>query len=771
MKTSTGEATKSSNLLSPWWRNSAILILVLGFSVLIWIAVRSYQDSPPIPARVVGSAGETLFIRADIVAGQQVFLRYGLMENGSVWGHGAYLGPDFSAAYLHSLSIEAREMITRERLNKPPGNLDEAERDAVDAEIGQMLKQNRYDLQSDTLAFTPPEASSYRKQIAGWTDYFSKPAGNGGLPAKFIKKPEELRQLTAFFAWTAWASVANRSGKPYSYTNNFPYDRVVGNTPTSDAVLWSALSLIMLLAGTAAVLFAFGKFDYLGWKGKEEHVHPQLLPGVTTASQRATIKYFVIVALLFLAQALVGGATVHYRVDPASFYGIDISNLLPSNILRTWHLQLAIFWIATAYVAGGLLLAPSLGGKDPVGQARGVNLLFGALVLVVVASLCGEILGINQLLGKFWFWFGHQGWEYLDLGRGWQILLAIGLVFWVFLLFRAIAPARKNRESQEIASLFLYAAIAIPLFYLPAMFFDSASHFSVVDTWRFWIIHLWVEGFFEVFVTAMVALIFYQLGIVSHQTAARVVYLDAILYLGSGIIGTGHHWYWTGQSNITMALAALFSAMEVVPLTLLTLDGWDFVKLSKGTCNICDKPISVPHRWTFNFLIAVGFWNFVGAGVFGFLINLPIVSYFEVGTMLTPNHGHAAMMGVFGMLAVALIVFALRQVSTDEQWVLPEKFIRISFWGLNCGLAMMVVTNLFPGGVLQLFDVLNNGYWHARGPEFLQGKIPRLIEWLRMPGDLVFIGFGAFPLLIAALLTWRATWEKPQVSQEPQKRF
>jgi nitric oxide reductase subunit B len=254
----------------------------------------------------------------------------------------------------------------------------------------------------------------------------------------------------------------------------------------------------------------------------------------------------------------------------------------------------------------------------------------------------------------------------------------------------------------------------------------------------------------------MVAVIFYQLGIVSHVTAARVVYLDAILYLGSGIVGTGHHWYWTGQSHITMAFAAMFSALEVVPLTLLTLDAWDFVKLSRGECAVCNKSIAVPHKWTFYFLMAVGFWNFVGAGVFGFLINLPIVSYFEVGTMLTPNHGHAAMMGVFGMLAMALLVFALRQVLTDAQWAVPEKFIRISFWGLNIGLALMVVSNLFPGGVLQLVDVLNHGYWHARGPGFLNERIVRYIEWARLPADAVFIVAGVFPALIAALRTYKS---------------
>ncbi len=750
----------SIETLSPWWRNALILVMMMGFTILIWLAVRSYQDAPPIPDKVVGPAGEVVFTRNDILAGQQVFLKYGLMENGTIWGHGAYLGPDFSAEYLHVLSVGAGEVIAQQRYGRGLQNLTPTERDLVNAETGRLLKQNRYDPRTETLTITQAESASYQQQITKWTEYFSSPAGNAGLPAKYIKDPIELKQLTSFFAWTAWASVANRPGQIYSYTNNFPYDPAVGNTPTSDAVFWSALSLIALLAGTAAVLFACGKFDFLGWKGKGEHIHPQMLPGVTTESQRATIKYFLVAVLLFLVQALVGGATVHYRADPTGFFGIDLSTLLPSNIVRTWHLQLAIFWIATAYVGGGLLLAPSLGGKDPKGQVGGVNLLFCALVLVVVGSLVGEVLGINQLLGKLWFWFGHQGWEYLDLGRAWQIMLAAGLAGWVVLLFRAIAPARGDNEQREISSLFLYAAVAIPLFYLPAMFFGSTSHFSVVDTWRFWIIHLWVEGFFEVFVTVMVAIIFYKLGIVSHKTAARVVYLDAILYLGSGIVGTGHHWYWTGQANITMALAAVFSAMEVVPLTLLTLDAWDFIKLTRGKCDVCNKPISIPHKWTFYFLIAVGFWNFVGAGVFGFLINLPIVSYFEVGTMLTPNHGHAAMMGVFGMLAVALTVFALRQVLTDEQWVRPEKFIKVSFWGLNIGLALMVITNLFPGGVLQFLDVLNNGYWHARGPEFLQGKIPRLIEWLRMPGDLIFIGLGVFPLLVAALLTYREMTKK-----------
>jgi len=746
----------SSETLSPWWRYSVILVLVLGFAVLIWVTAKSYTNAPPIPERVLSSTGETTFTREDILAGQQVFLKYGLMENGTIWGHGAYLGPDFSAEYLHTLAIDAGEILAKQNYNHGLMELTLPEKAAVNAEVQQLLKQNRYDPKTKTLIFTPSEIASYRNQIKKWTTYFSQTDLNRGLLVRHIKHSEELRQLTAFFAWTAWASIANRPGKSYSYTNNFPYDPMIGNVPTSDTILWSALSLITLLAGTAIVLFSFGKFNFLGWKGKGEHIHPQMVPGVATESQKATIKYFVVVALLFLAQVLVGGATAHYRADPKSFYGIDLSAFFPSNIFRTWHLQLAIFWIATAYIAGGLFLAISLGEKEPKGQMKGVNLLFGALVIVAFGSLLGEMFGVYQLLGKLWFWFGHQGWEYLDLGRAWQVLLAIGLFLWLMLIFRGIGPARKDQEKREISLLFLYAALAIPLFYLPAiLFFTGTSNFTVVDNWRFWIIHLWVEGFFELFVTTMVAVLFYKLGMVSRQTATRVIYLDAILFLGAGIIGTGHHWYWTGQTNINMALAAIFSAMEVVPLTLLTLDAWDFIKLSSGKCDICGKEISIPHKWTFYFMMAVGFWNFVGAGIFGFLINLPIISYFEVGTILTPNHGHAAMMGVFGMFAISFMVFAIRQVLPDEPWMGVEKYVRCSFWGLNVGLALMVVLNLFPGGVLQFLDVLKNGYWHARGPEFLNEKTINIIEWLRLPADAIFILLGVVPALIAVTLTYR----------------
>src|SRR5215471_5111402 len=731
--------------LSPWWKRSLILLMVSGFSMLGYLAARTYRDAPPIPGRVVDPAGATLFTEQDIIAGQQVFLSHGLMENGTIWGHGAYLGPDFSAEYLHTLALDVRGSFSTS-MHQDLGTSQQDYEGSLDAAVAQTLKENRYDSSSGTLRFTRVEADSFRTQQQKWRDYFSAPDHNGGLTAGLIQDSDQLRKLTAFFAWAAWASAARRPGKVYSYTNNFPYDPLAGNVPTSDAVFWSAMSLLMLLGGIAAVLFAFGRFDFLGWHSDAQR-RPAMLPHHPTPSQRAALKYFIVVSLLFLAQVMFGGGVAHFRAQPGSFYGFDISRIFPSQLLRTWHLQLAILWIATAFLAGGLFIAPSLGGREPAYQEFGVNLLLVALVVVVAGSLLGEWLGIRQTLGRLWEWFGDQGWEYLDLGKAWQIALATGLVIWVLLLFRAVRPAFKDPERGEISVLFFLSGLAIPVFYMPAFFYNGATNFAIVDHWRFWIIHLWVEDFFELFVTVGVAVLFYRLGAVAVTTAKRVIYLDAILYLMGGILGTAHHWYFTGQSSMTMAIGASFSALEVVPLVLLTLDAWDFIRVSEGDVDTAGKRTTISHRWTFYFLMAVGFWNFLGAGVFGFLINMPIVSYFEVGTILTPNHGHASFMGVFGLLGVALLVFACREVVADDSWASIEKWVRVSFWGLNLGLASMIVFNLFPGGVMQMYDVLQNGYWHARGHEYLSTTAARFVEWARLPGDMIFIFIGAAPLL------------------------
>ena len=443
----------SEKPLSSWWRHAVILVMTFGFSLLALVTVLTYSNAPPIPERVTDAAGTTLFTRENVEHGQEVFLKYGLMEHGTLWGHGAYLGPDYSAEYLHRLAEVARDTLARERHGRPYAELDPEAAAVLDASVHRLLKENRYDPGTGTLRFSPAEAASWEKQKAEWTEYFSGDTPAPGLPAKYIHDTGDLEDLNSYFAWAAWATVANRPGKDYSYTNNWPYEPAVGNRPSASTYLWSALSLITLLAGLGAVLFAFGRFDYLGWHGPSAggHVHDSALARWTlTPSQKAVGLYLGVVALLFLLQSLAGGALAHYRVESGAFFGIDLARIFPYNLLRTFHLQLAIFWIATAWVAGGLFLAPIVGGAEPRGQRAGALWLLMALAVVVFGSLGGEWLGINNRLGDLWFWLGHQGSEYLDLGRFWQLLLAAALAGWLVLMYRALRPAiRDPRRSRS----------------------------------------------------------------------------------------------------------------------------------------------------------------------------------------------------------------------------------------------------------------------------------------------------------------------------------
>lgn len=739
LNTHTAPAQKADGTFSRWWIIAAAFVFIYGTALLIIITCKAYDDKPPVPALVVDEAGQTLFTGKDVTDGQQVFLRYGLMDNGSFWGHGAYLGPDFTAAYLHDVALNYKKV--------NPG--------MPQSEITAMAKRNRYDADGDMLVMDGAQALTFSEAPAKWGEYLSKPVNNGGLKADLISNPEELRQLAAFFAWGAWASSALRPGADVTYTNNFPYEPDLGMGPSTAAIVWSAASLFFLLVGIGACMAFNGRVKRVEWGPSSSPVKPYMLYGSGLRSVRTLVKFTVIVGLLFLTQTLVGGGVAHYRADPGSFYGLDLSVIFPSQLLRTWHLQLAILWIATGFVVGGLIISRVLGGKDWRGLVTCLNVIFVAFGAVIFGSLLAEWAGLAGWWDDATFWLGSQGWEYLEIGRAWQYLMIVGFLFWAAVIIRNTLPALRDGAKggrRPLAIIFLICAIAVPVFYLPAIFYDGATNYTVVDTWRFWVIHLWVEGFFETFATAMVAMVFVELGFVTRTFALRIIFLDIILTLMGGIVGTGHHMYFDGNTDFNMALSACFSAMEVVPLVLLTLEGWRFDRTAR-TGGVSD--FAYQNRWTLNYFMAVGFWNFMGAGVFGFLINMPVISYFEIGTQLTPNHGHAALFGVFGFLALGLSVYAMRRALTDAQWLKIVPLLKCSFWGLNIGLALMLALSLLPGGFTQLCDVINNGYWHARSIEFNSSPMMSTIGWMRMPGDVIFIIFGAFPFFLATL---RAFW-------------
>jgi nitric oxide reductase subunit B len=728
-------------MIARGWIQAAVLVTAVGFLVMGLLAMRTYQAEPPIPDRVVTGSGERLFTGEDVREGQKAFLRNGLMQYGSIFGHGAYLGPDFTADYLHrsARSVQKQYAVTA------TGSSDAHERTVKD------FRTNRYDPGTGTLVWSEAQGTAFRQLTAHYADLLGRPDGQQGLRPSAITDPETIHRLTAYFGWSSWAASAERPGENYSYTNNWPAEKLVDNHPTGHTMTWSVLSLIFLLVGTGGLFAAFGRWNFLGWHGRDQRVLRFHAPRDVrlTPGQRTTAWFFLVMAALFLLQSLLGAATQHYRADLGSFFGIPLDRLLPYNITRTWHTQLAIFWVVTSFLAIGIFLAPLIArGWEPARQALLSRLLLGALAVVVFGSLLGELAGTRGWFGGLWSWLGDQGWEYLDLGRLWQVLLVGGLTVWTVILYRGL---RRRLNAESVANmpwLFFLAALALPAFYAVGLLATPDSSFTSADFWRFIVVHLWVEDFLELFTTVTVAYLFVLLGVVRERVALSVIYLDIVLYSGGGIIGTMHHLYFSGEPAEHLALGAMFSALEVVPLLFLTVEAWSFLQLGARRHSPSSTPF--PHRWAVMFLAAVGFWNFLGAGVFGFLINLPIVSYYEIGTGLTANHAHAAMMGVYGMLAVGFAMFALRYLIPEDRW--SDRWPRISFWSLNLGLAWMSFATLLPGGALQLYKVLDAGYADARSLGYLQGHANTVLEWLRLPGDVVFLAGGVLPVL---WMTWQ----------------
>jgi len=724
---------KRTLLISNGWMQAIVIVFLCGFLILGMLAYRTYTDAPPIPAQVVGPGGQVLFTAEDISSGQEVFLRNGLMEYGSIFGHGAYLGPDFTADYLHRAALIATDYYGG------------APSEGAKQQTITDFKTNRYSATTGVLEYSAAQAKAFEDLDRYYADFFGTPTTRFGLRPSAITDPHQIRQITAFFSWSAWAGSTLRPSLDYSYTNNWPPEPLVGNRPTADAVVWSVLSLIALLGGVGLLLAAFGRWNFLGWHGREDQRVSFRPPDkvALTPAQRSCGWFFLVMALLFVLQALLGGATQHYRAEIGGFFGFDLGRVLPFNIARTWHLQLAIFWVSTSFLAAGIFLAPMITGSEPRRQNWLSYALLTALAIVVFGSLAGEYAGISGWIHRGWSWFGAQGFEYLDLGRFWQILLIIGLVFWVIILFRGLRGRLGSEHVGNMPWLFFFSALSIPAFYAVGLLARTNAHFTTTDFWRFWVVHLWVEDFLELFTTIMVAYIFVLLGVVHERVALKVIYLDILLYSAGGVVGTMHHVYFSGEPSIHMALGAFFSAAEVIPLTFLTLEAWSFLQL--GAEQGADSRTKFPHFWAVMFLAAVGFWNFLGAGIFGFLINLPIVSYYEIGTALTANHGHAAMMGVYGMLAVGLALFCLRYMVPENRC--SDRAARISFWSLNLGLAWMVFATLFPLGVLQLYHSVSVGYFDARSLKFLSNHTNTMLEWLRLPGDALFILGGTLPVL------------------------
>lgn len=728
------------------------LVFVLSFGALGFFGWQIYQSAPPIPKAVVSTDGQVLFTGEQIQRGQQVWLAAGGQQQGSVWGHGAYVAPDWSADWLHREAVALRNLRAKAIANDPQA-LSASERGAVEGALKEEMRRNTYDPATGNVTVSPVRAQAIRETAEHYAALFGNDQSLSGLREQYamtdntVPAKADRDALTGFFFWASWSAATDRPGETdLSYTSNWPHEPLVGNKMTTGAAMWSMVSIVLLLAGIAAMLWLHG-----AGKHEEEAQPPKTDPlarAVATPSMKATRKYFFVVIGLMLLQIAMGIVTAHYAVEGQSLFGLPLADILPYVTSRTIHTQVGIFWIATAWLATGLYIAPLLGGKEPKFQKLGTDFLFYALLAIVLGSTITGWLGTLQRAGTdFSFWVGNQGLEFTSMGRVWQLLLFVGLLLWAVLLGRALWPALKTpSESRGLIAMVFLSATCIGGFYATSLTWGQGTHYAMVEYWRWWLVHLWVEGFFEVFATAVIALLFTKLGLVRATSANRAIVAETIVFLFGGILGTLHHLYFTGTPTSVIAVGSVFSALEVVPLTLIGLEALQTWRRTQG------MPWLAHYKWPVLCFVAVGFWNTVGAGLLGFAINPPASLYYVQGLNMTAAHGHAALFGVYGMLGIGLMLFCLRGLYARH--LHADGLLKPAFWGLNVGLAMMVFLSLLPAGIYQAWASITQGLWYARSPEIIHSGVMETLVWLRVPGDVLFaIGAGFLALYGWRLLT------------------
>ena len=723
---------------------AVVAVLIIGFSILGYLGTDVYHQAPPVPTAYVSQDGQVLFTKEDILHGQSAWQSTGGQSVGTVLGHGAYQAPDWTADWLHKEVSIMLDIKSQEAFGVLYNQLGPAQQAAVkevvkEEYLGSAVRDD------GTVVLSPERITAmnitgrYFVELYGDNPELTLTRDHFAMKDNTLPELQDRIDMARFFFWTTWMASTQRPGTDATYTNNWPHEPLLDHNPTPESVAWSVVSVIILLCGIGVVvwLWSFGKKD-------DEHalVPPAEDPisKITlTPSQRSLGKYLFTILALFLFQLGMGGIIAHYTVEGQAFYGIPLAQYFPYSIARTWHIQASLFWIAMAFLSAGLFLAPIInGGKDPKYQKLGVDILFWALVVLVVGSFGGTYLGVAHQIPAAWnFLLGHQGYEYIELGRIWQWIEYIGILFWLVLMIRSIIGAFKQKGDKNLIAAFIFSVIMVGIFYGPGLFYGEHSHLAIMEYWRWWVIHLWVEGFFEVFSTTLMAFIFVTLGLVSYRAGTVAAISSGAIYLIGGIPGTFHHLYFTGVTSTIVATGASFSALEVVPLVLLGYEAFE------NYTRIHSAPWMHRLKWPVYCFIAVSFWNLVGAGVFGFLINMPVSLFYIQGLNTTAVHAHTALFGVYGFLSLGFVFLIARYIRPEVEF--NDKLMKFGFWALNIGLALMVLISLLPIGLIQAWASITHGLWFARSEEFMQQPLLQNLRWLRMIGDtILIIGAVAF---------------------------
>ncbi len=758
MSANTIESSGKESNLALWllnkknWVTHFLIVTVISLAGLVYLGQQTYSGAPPL-VDYVDSKGQVVISEAEIKKGKELFLLRGLMAYGSFWGDGAERGPDFTAEALHRTVVSMRayyeaEMKARTGVQELTGY----EQDAIAQRVIRELKNNTYSPEAGRIVLNDAQIFAFNELLTHYTRMFTDPTYKDRMePVNQLSGAENLRAVSSFFYWGGWVSVAQRPGKDYSYTHNWPYDPDAGNYATTDTFIWTFISIFALWIGISVVLYVYGQMKmqpidvFEAHNGVNGHslTTSDLENGYVRPTQKATYKFFALAIVCFGLQVVAGiiGATDFIRP-----FGINLNELIPFTVARSYHTLLQIFWFFMCWVGYTIFFLPRL-SKVPAGQKFLINLLFAMAVVVALGAVFGIYIGqrgyVNDTIA---YWFGSQGWEFIELGRFFQLLLLAGFVLWIFIIYRGVKPWLTRKNVWSVPAWLLYGSGVMVAFLFFGVLMLPTSNFAISDYWRWMVVHMWVEVTFEVFTTVIVAYLLVQMGLVTRLMAERTVFLAVMLFFVTAINGISHNFYWIAKPTGIIAVGSVFSTLQVLPLLLLTLDAWQ-MRQEGGRANefrVQGKQVHVMEGvWLF--ILGVNFWNIFGAGVFGSLITLPLVNYYEHATYMTGNHAHAAMFGVKGNVALAGLLFCCQHLFTQSAW--NEKLVRTVFWSFQIGLAMMMFLDLFPVGLYQIYLVLTEGTWYARSTEVIMGPVFATLTYLRSIGGAVFVFGGLLPLI------------------------
>jgi nitric oxide reductase subunit B len=713
-----------------------VAVFVINLIVMGVGAFYSAQQVPPIPREVVGPDGEVVATETQVREGKVAFQKNGLMNHGSILGNGAYFGVDYTADALDLKVEHMREYYARERHGEPYADLSPADRASVDSLVRSDLDRS-FERGTETIEYSAAEAYAHRQVRDTYVRRYHDGSLDRGVPAGFVGSEREARKFADFALWTAWISHTDRPGSDHSFTNEWPYSPAAGNTPTGSTMIWSVISMVLLVGAVGVGVWLYKAVELPEPKVEGIEIPPPDEISLTP-SQRAATRFIPLAGALFALQVLLGGLLAHYYVERGAFFGVEevfgirIVEAFPFALAKTFHLDLGILWIAALWLGAGLFLPPLLTNYEPDRQRTLIHVLLGALVVAAVGGLAGVWLGAQGYIdGPLWWIIGNEGLEYLEVGRLWQVGLLVGFGLWTVLVWRGFRPMLEREARYGLAHMIIYAGGSIGLLFVAGMLYTPRTNIVMTEFWRWWVVHMWVEGAFEFFIVAIVGLTLVTMGLLRKRSAEKAVAFQALFVMGSGVIGASHHYWWVGQPDVWIPFGSVFSTLELIPLILILFEAMGQYRA------LATSDETFPYTLPFMFIVASGFWNFLGAGVLGFFINLPLVNYYEHGTYLTVGHAHAAMFGAFGFLALGMATYMLRISTKPREWT--ERRLRWAFWLWNIGLAVMVFVSVLPVGFLQLDAAFTGSYAAARSLAFYEGELVQLLFWARLPGDTMII--------------------------------